>query len=203
MLVTGSTGIGGAVAAALGVAPGALYTYFPTKAALVRALVDDLLGRVDLTLLDARAPREGVEAFALAWRAVLLAHPGVVPLLLGSPFDGPQALAAGERLLDVLVHGGLEVRVSAVTAPPGHRVRAGGPGEIAALADELKKMLYEIHLTLPATVSTASARELGHWIGSASCCVSSTAACGTRTSRGPHRSSTSASHGRRSVSPVT
>jgi flagellar biosynthesis GTPase FlhF len=28
------------------------------------------------------------------------------------------------------------------------------------LADELKKMLYEIHLTLPATVSTASAREL-------------------------------------------
>jgi flagellar biosynthesis protein FlhF len=29
-----------------------------------------------------------------------------------------------------------------------------------ALADELKKMLYEIHLTLPATVSTASAREL-------------------------------------------
>jgi flagellar biosynthesis GTPase FlhF len=29
-----------------------------------------------------------------------------------------------------------------------------------ALADELKKVLYEIHLTLPATVSTASAREL-------------------------------------------
>ena len=31
---------------------------------------------------------------------------------------------------------------------------------VAALADELMKMLYEIHLTLPATVSTASAREL-------------------------------------------
>jgi flagellar biosynthesis protein FlhF len=39
-------------------------------------------------------------------------------------------------------------------------VRPQDEGGVAALADELKKMLYEIHLTLPATVSTASAREL-------------------------------------------
>lgn len=98
-----------AVAAAVGVTPGALYTYFPTKLALVRRLVDTLLGQVDLTLLSPEDAdlRGGIRAFALSWRAVLLAHPGIVPLLLGSPFDGPHALAAGERLLDVLVRQGL------------------------------------------------------------------------------------------------
>jgi flagellar biosynthesis GTPase FlhF len=39
-------------------------------------------------------------------------------------------------------------------------VRAQDDRAVAALAAELMKMLYEIHLTLPATVSTASAREL-------------------------------------------
>jgi flagellar biosynthesis GTPase FlhF len=39
-------------------------------------------------------------------------------------------------------------------------VRPQDEGAVASLADELMKMLYEIHLTLPATVSTASAREL-------------------------------------------
>jgi flagellar biosynthesis GTPase FlhF len=39
-------------------------------------------------------------------------------------------------------------------------VRPQDERAVSALADELKRMLYEIHLTLPATVSTASAREL-------------------------------------------
>jgi flagellar biosynthesis GTPase FlhF len=39
-------------------------------------------------------------------------------------------------------------------------VRPQDERAVASLADELMKMLYEIHLTLPATVSTASAREL-------------------------------------------
>nr|BFE78826.1 hypothetical protein GCM10020093_014270 [Planobispora longispora] len=45
--------------------------------------------------------------FALALRETLLAHPGAVPLLLGSGFDGPNALAGGEALLDLLVRAGL------------------------------------------------------------------------------------------------
>jgi flagellar biosynthesis GTPase FlhF len=39
-------------------------------------------------------------------------------------------------------------------------VRPHDERAVAALAEELEKMLYEIHLTLSATVSTASAREL-------------------------------------------
>lgn len=96
------------VAAAVGVAPNALYTYFPTKAALVSALVDDVLGHVDREVLRASgARRDRVTDFALDLRAVLLAHPGVVPFLLRSGFDGANALAGSEALLDLLVDAGL------------------------------------------------------------------------------------------------
>jgi AcrR family transcriptional regulator len=97
------------VAAEVGVAPNALYTYFPTKAALIRALVDGLLGGVDHhALVDAGLPwRVRLTRFALEVRELLLAHPGSVPLLLSSPFDGPNALTLGERLLDALVDAGI------------------------------------------------------------------------------------------------
>jgi hypothetical protein len=37
----------------------------------------------------------------------LTAHPAVVPLLIGGPMDGPQALALNERLLELLADAGL------------------------------------------------------------------------------------------------
>jgi TetR/AcrR family tetracycline transcriptional repressor len=96
------------VAAAVGVAPNAIYTYFPTKAALVKALLDDLLGGlVGDGPADGRPWREEVGGLVTALREVLLAHPGAVPLLLVSAFDGPNALAAGERLLAALERSGL------------------------------------------------------------------------------------------------
>lgn len=104
------------VAAAVGVAPNALYTYFPTKADLTRALVDDLLGRVEGSPRPSGNWREEVEDLADGLRDVLLAHAGAVPLLLASAFDGPNALALGERLLCVLVRGGLDPNQAARTA---------------------------------------------------------------------------------------
>lgn len=97
------------IAAAVGVAPNAVYTYFPDKGAVVGALVERLLGEVDHGVLtDPERPwRERIEALALDLRARLLAHPGAVPLLLGGPMDGPHALRLGERLLDTLADGGL------------------------------------------------------------------------------------------------
>jgi TetR/AcrR family transcriptional regulator, tetracycline repressor protein len=99
-----------AVAAAVGVAPNALYTYFRTKTALLHAVTDELLGQVDHQVLadPTRAWRDRVTRYALDVRATLLAHPGSAPLLLNSPLDGPHALAAGEALLGVLGHAGLE-----------------------------------------------------------------------------------------------
>lgn len=96
------------VAAAVGVAPNAIYTYFPTKAALVAALADHLLADLATPAGEPAEPgRQQVAALAGQLRDVLLAHPGVVPLLLGSAFDGPNSLAAGERLLGLLERAGV------------------------------------------------------------------------------------------------
>jgi TetR/AcrR family tetracycline transcriptional repressor len=97
------------IAAKVGVAPNAVYTYFPDKAALVKALVERLLGEVDhAALADRDQPwRHRVESLALELRERLAAHPGAVPLMLGGPMDGPNALALGERLLELLADAGL------------------------------------------------------------------------------------------------
>ncbi|MFF5290467.1 TetR/AcrR family transcriptional regulator [Paractinoplanes globisporus] len=99
------------IAAAVGVAPNAVYTYFPDKAAVERALVERILE-------DVQAPAEGdwrpaVEALAIGLRSRLVAHPGAVPLMLGGPMDGPHALRLGELLLDLLAASGLDAASAA------------------------------------------------------------------------------------------
>jgi TetR/AcrR family tetracycline transcriptional repressor len=97
------------IAAKVGVAPNGVYTYFPDKAAVVKALVERLLGEVDHGIfVDRDQPwRQRVEALALDLRTRLSAHPGVVPLMIGGPMDGPNALALNERLLELLADAGL------------------------------------------------------------------------------------------------
>jgi TetR/AcrR family tetracycline transcriptional repressor len=97
------------IAARVGVAPNAVYTYFPGKAAVVTALVERLLGEVDHDVFaDRERPwRERVEALALEMRSRLSVHPGAVALMIGGPMNGPNALALNERLLQVLSDAGL------------------------------------------------------------------------------------------------
>lgn len=98
------------IAAQVGVAPNAVYTYFPNKAAVDQALVERLLGEVDHGVFTDRGQpwRDRVEALALQLRARLSAHPGVVPLMISGPTDGAHALALNERLLDLLTEAGLD-----------------------------------------------------------------------------------------------
>lgn len=98
------------IAAQVGVAPNAVYTYFPGKAAVLRALVERLLGEVDLDgLTDRTHPwRHRLQSLAVEFRTRLLSHPGAVNLLLSGPMDGPNALALRERLLEVFADAGLE-----------------------------------------------------------------------------------------------
>src|SRR3954468_10708689 len=98
------------IAARVGVAPNAVYTYFPDKAAVVKALVERLLGGVDRDVFaDRERPwRERVEALALDLRVKLSAHPGAVSLIIGGPLDGPNARALNERLLQLLADAGLD-----------------------------------------------------------------------------------------------
>jgi TetR/AcrR family transcriptional regulator, tetracycline repressor protein len=97
------------IAARVGVAPNAVYTYFPDKAAVVAALVERLLGEVDHDVFaDRERPwRERVEALALELRGRLSAHPGAVDLVAGGPLSGRNALAINERLLQLLGDAGL------------------------------------------------------------------------------------------------
>jgi AcrR family transcriptional regulator len=106
------------IAARVGVAPNAVYTYFPDKAAVVKALVDRLLGEVDHDVFSGSSQpwRQRVEALALELRQRLSAHPGAVALMIGEPLDGPHAMALGERLLELLSAAGLSATDAARAA---------------------------------------------------------------------------------------
>src|SRR5688572_7145582 len=103
------------IAAQVGVTPNAVYTYFPDKAAVVKALVERLLGEVDHDIFADRSRpwRERVEALALDLRAHLSAHPGAVSLMVGGPMNGPHALALNERLLELFADSGLDPTAAA------------------------------------------------------------------------------------------
>jgi TetR/AcrR family transcriptional regulator, tetracycline repressor protein len=98
------------IAERVGVAPNAVYTYFSDKAAVMKALVERLLGEVDHDVFaDRERPwRERVEALALELRERLTAHPGAVGLTVGGRLGGPNALALNERLLRLLADAGLD-----------------------------------------------------------------------------------------------
>jgi TetR/AcrR family transcriptional regulator, tetracycline repressor protein len=98
------------IAASVGVAPNAVYTYFPDKAAVTKAVVERLLGEVDHDVFADRSQswRLRVESLALELRQRLAAHPGAVPLMISSRMNGPHALTLNERLLHLLADAGLD-----------------------------------------------------------------------------------------------
>jgi AcrR family transcriptional regulator len=95
------------LADALGVMPNALYTYFPDKAAILDAVLDDLLG-------DVKRPRRGSnwrEALASvmsSYRRVLRTQPGLIRLTVSRPMYGPNALRLREDMLTSLRQGNLD-----------------------------------------------------------------------------------------------
>jgi AcrR family transcriptional regulator len=97
------------IAARVGVAPNAVYTYFPNKAAVLQGVVERILGEVehDTVVDQARPWGERVESLALHLRERVLAHPAAVPLMVGGPMDGRNALTLNEQLLELLCDAGL------------------------------------------------------------------------------------------------
>jgi AcrR family transcriptional regulator len=98
------------IAAKVGVAPNAVYTYFPDKAGVIKAVVERLLAELDHDLLSTfgRPWRERIEALALDLRAHLLDHPGAIGMMMGGHLDGPHALNLNEWLLELLSDAGLD-----------------------------------------------------------------------------------------------
>ena len=106
------------LAARVGIAPNAVYTYFPDKAAVLHGLTEQLLGRVhDTQSGESSLPwRDRIHALAHDLRTDLLAHPGSVHLLLGDSMDGPNARAIGTAMLAILADADLDPNAAAHAA---------------------------------------------------------------------------------------
>jgi TetR/AcrR family tetracycline transcriptional repressor len=129
------------VAAALGLTPTALYTYFDSKSALQAAMVEQLLTGVaeaassrssGEVYRDHDAPpaawRDRVLALAVALRERLVAHAGAVVLITSGPLDGTRARDVAEALIAGFVDAGLDPDDA---ARAGHAVRAHVIGWVA------------------------------------------------------------------------
>jgi TetR/AcrR family tetracycline transcriptional repressor len=98
------------LAADLGVAPNALYTYFPNKGALLDALLDTVLARVRMPrTVHESSWRAELSALMRRSRRTLVTHPELLPLFIRRP-GGRSALRLGEATLQLLVAGGLRGR---------------------------------------------------------------------------------------------
>ena len=104
------------VAGSLGITPTALYTYYSSKNALLRGMIEHLLARLDLRepggsdaveAPDAAAIRRRIVALALRLRELLTAHAGALGLIMSGPLDGPNAMRLNETLLESFTAAGL------------------------------------------------------------------------------------------------
>jgi len=103
-----------ALAARLGVVPGALYRHVRSKEHLCDLVVDGVLAEVDLGAGHALAWTGRVTALARALRAVLEDHPGIAALLKTRDPVSPASLALAEAFLAPLHAAGLPGRQAAL-----------------------------------------------------------------------------------------
>ncbi len=89
------------LAAELGVSGPSLYNHFRTKDQILEAVADAVSAQVDLSMFDpadGRDWRTSLHDWAVSYRAALLAHPNIVPVLA----QGPGRRPAGLRLADAV-----------------------------------------------------------------------------------------------------
>lgn len=125
------------VAGVLGITPTALYTYYPSKNALLRGMVEHLLARLDVgePVTDASggtahvaAVRVRLVAVVLRLRELLAGHAGALGLIMSGPLDGPNAMHLNETLLTSFTAAGLGLDEAARAA---HALQAYALGSIA------------------------------------------------------------------------
>jgi TetR/AcrR family transcriptional regulator, tetracycline repressor protein len=96
------------LSAELGVMPNALYSHFSDKEALLDALLDALLGDIEMPDPTAGEWRDGLDSLMDSSRQLLLAHPRLVSVFLSRAALGPNASRLGEITFGLLRRGGLE-----------------------------------------------------------------------------------------------
>jgi TetR/AcrR family transcriptional regulator, tetracycline repressor protein len=103
-----------ALAARLGVVPGALYRHVRSKEQLRDLVVDEVLAEVDCQADPSLAWTEQVKTLARRLRAVLEDHPGIAALLKTRDPLGPHSLALAEAFLTPLQQAGLPAQQTAL-----------------------------------------------------------------------------------------
>ncbi len=125
-----------ALAARLGVVPGAIYRHVRSKEQLRDLVVDEVLAEVDCQADPSLAWTEQVKTLARRLRAVLEDHPGIAALLKTRDPLGPHSLALAEAFLTPLPKAGpgpAAPSASTLTrnqtaTPPRARHRRAGTG---------------------------------------------------------------------------
>jgi AcrR family transcriptional regulator len=104
------------IAGELGVAPASLYVHLSGRDELLMAMLDRVVGSVQLPEPDPRRWREQVHAQLAGLRAAFVAHPGLAHVALASPPADEGTLMAAETLLGVLRAGGIGAQEAAWAA---------------------------------------------------------------------------------------
>ncbi|MFC1439588.1 TetR/AcrR family transcriptional regulator C-terminal domain-containing protein [Streptacidiphilus sp. N1-10] len=97
------------LAAVLGVSGPSLYNHFATKDALLDAVVDEVLGEVDLSMwaqVDKETWADALTRWARSYRSALVAHPNLIPVLAQGPGRRTNALRLADAVFGGLVDAG-------------------------------------------------------------------------------------------------
>ncbi|GAA1223168.1 TetR/AcrR family transcriptional regulator [Kitasatospora nipponensis] len=95
------------LATELSVSGPSLYNHFATKDDLLDAVVDYVMGEVDLAMFTAGTDwRTALRDWARSYRAALAAHPHIVPVLAQGPGRRPNALRLADAVFGHLVAAG-------------------------------------------------------------------------------------------------
>ncbi|MFJ5116316.1 TetR/AcrR family transcriptional regulator C-terminal domain-containing protein [Kitasatospora sp. NPDC088548] len=95
------------LATELSVSGPSLYNHVATKDDLLDAVVDSVMGEVDLSMFTAGVPwPAALRDWARSYRAALAAHPNIVPVLAQGPGRRPNALRLADAVFGCLVEAG-------------------------------------------------------------------------------------------------
>jgi AcrR family transcriptional regulator len=120
------------IATLLGVEAMSLYYHVPSKASLMEAMVEQIVGKLD-TIQPSADWHETLTRVAQQWRSLALAHPGAFPLLATRGQTSPLLFERYATLLAMLIKAGLtpEDAASALSsffyALNGYLLAAGAP----------------------------------------------------------------------------
>ena len=94
------------LATTLAVRAPSLYNHFATKEEILDAVADAIIAEVDLSMLGRDPWPDALREWARGYRAVLVAHPNIVPFLARGPGKRPAQLRVADAVYGALIDGG-------------------------------------------------------------------------------------------------